>query len=513
MDSEEAVAKYFKDSRKLLQEGGFNLRSWMSNSDNLKSLARSENVLDTDNETKILGLRWNSHSDTLKFAETKQLQTENIQITKREILRQSSSIYDPIGFLGPITIKAKIMMQGLWKEGYSWDEILPASVTNEWIDVKNDIVNVTKELQIPRYYFETQDKDGGHKTLHVFVDASQKAYGASVYINRGDVCTFVIAKNRVAPLKEITLPKLELMAAVLGARLAKDLISNLEIDKAVFWSDSQIVLHWLTTNKPLNRFVKRRVNEIKETTKNQEWKYVPTEMNPADLQTRGISATQFTNSTLWKNGPSWIADETKWPTWNKHVSNNAVFATLSKEQDETNPKSEDHQGLRKIMDISKYSSLQRLLAVTSYVMRFIKNCKIKRSYRLRSGRRDIKLSNEETIEARNLWIKEIQNDIFSEEIDNITKNFGTEATVASKTIELISRQRWNDTMQRKNAQLRIRRRLKISDFASEKPQVYRPCNCELSYSNVTFRSWTNRYKYTTAVLDTFNQTLCKPCFT
>ena len=421
MDSEEAVAKYFKDSRKLLQEGGFNLRSWMSNSDNLKSLASTENVLDSDNETKILGLRWNSHTDTLKFADTKLLQTEDVQITKREILRQSSSIYDPIGFLGPITVKAKIMMQGLWKKGYSWDEVLPTNVTNEWKDVKNDIVNVTKELQIPRYYFEKESQDGGCKTLHVFVDASQKAYGASVYISKGDICSFVIAKNRVAPLKEITLPKLELMAAVIGARIAKELIPNLEIDRAVFWSDSQIVLHWLTTKKPLNRFVKRRISEIQEITTNHEWKYIPTDMNPADLQTRGISAIQFTDSTLWKHGPSWLADETKWPIWNEHMSNNTVLASLSNQQDETVTQSMDHKGLTKIMDISKYSSLQRLLAVTSYVMRFIKSCKIKRTYRLRSGSRDVNLSNEEIIKARNLWIKEIQNDTFSEELENIEK--------------------------------------------------------------------------------------------
>ena len=136
--------------------------------------------------------------------------------------------------------------------------------------------------------------------------------------------------------------------------------------------------------KPLNRFVKRRISEIQEITTNHEWKYIPTDMNPADLQTRGICATQFTDSTLWKHGPSWLADETKWPIWNEHMSNNTVLASLSNQQDETVTQSMDHKGLTKIMDISKYSSLQRLFAVTSYVMRFIKSFKIKRTYRLRS---------------------------------------------------------------------------------------------------------------------------------
>ena len=122
-------------------------------------------------------------------------------------------------------------------------------------------------------------------------------------------------------------------------------------------------------------FVIRRVSDIRKITENYEWKYVPTETNPADLQTRGISETQFSSSTLWTNGPSWITDETKWPIWNENPLNKTVLASLSDQQDETMTQSMNQQRLAQIMDLSKYSSLKKLLAVTCYMMRFVNYCK------------------------------------------------------------------------------------------------------------------------------------------
>ena len=107
-------------------------------------------------------------------------------------------------------------------------------LVNQWTDVKTDILRETKELEIPRYYWGKEVQDNDKKTLHVFVGAIQKAYGAFVYISKGAISAFVIAKNRVAPLKGIALPKLEFMVAV-SARFANDLIQNFEIDKAIFW--------------------------------------------------------------------------------------------------------------------------------------------------------------------------------------------------------------------------------------------------------------------------------------
>ncbi|XP_076095349.1 uncharacterized protein LOC143066242 [Mytilus galloprovincialis] len=185
MNSEEATIKYFNESRELLKQGGFNLRSWMSNSDKLRDLALSEKVLDSDKETKILGMRWDAESDTLSFAETKQLKMDT-QLTKRELLRQSSAIYDPLGLLGPITIRAKTLIQELWKKGYAWDETLPKEIENEWTDVKHDILQITTKLKIQRYYFANEDEKTSGSTLHIFVDNCQKERPYRLQSSQGD---------------------------------------------------------------------------------------------------------------------------------------------------------------------------------------------------------------------------------------------------------------------------------------------------------------------------------------
>ncbi|CAC5423376.1 unnamed protein product [Mytilus coruscus] len=131
-------------------------------------------------------------------------QLMSTQFIIRELLRQSSAIYDP---LGPITFRAKILIQEVWKKGYAWDGTLPKEIKNAWTDVKNDILQITSKLKLQRYYFANNDEETSESTLRILVDASQKAYGASVYFNKGTVSTKVIAKNRVAPLKVITLPK------------------------------------------------------------------------------------------------------------------------------------------------------------------------------------------------------------------------------------------------------------------------------------------------------------------
>ena len=427
VDTEEAAMDLFNESRELLNKAGFNLRTWKSNSVQLINIAEKENVLDMDNETKILGMRWNANSDILTFAQQNTVQIDNSQVTKREILRYSSSIYDPLGILGPVTIRAKLLIQNLWKEGYDWDRVLPSNTIKSWCDIRDDIQDVLTNTQIPRHYFTGQNENGdnGDIVLHVFVDASQRAYGASAYLCKGKTSSLVIAKNRVAPVRGITLPKLELMAAVIGTRIARQLLQNLEIHQAVFWIDSQIVLHWISSSKQFCKFVRNRVNEIKEVTQNYEWKYIPTESNPADLQTRGISATQYRESTLWMNGPTWISDENSWPEWKPNLKQETTLLTTTYENSQmptldyaTLP------GISKIIDISRYSSLKHLLRVTSYVLRFVKLCRSKRAYSLRRNQKNALegITNDEIQSATSLWIIDVQNDRFSREKAQILDN-------------------------------------------------------------------------------------------
>ena len=154
-------------------------------------------------------------SDTLKFQQRQPPSNiNNNATTKMEVLRASSKIYDPLGILTPVTIRAKILMQELWKGGYGWDEPLPQERQKKWLALSNDLDTAT-QTQIPRRYFLSSSTWPSNTTLYIFVDASVKAYGAVAYVANGTETSMVMTKTRVAPLKKLTLPQLELMAAVI----------------------------------------------------------------------------------------------------------------------------------------------------------------------------------------------------------------------------------------------------------------------------------------------------------
>ena len=158
--------------------------------------------------------------DTLKFQQRQPPSNiNNNAITKREVLRASSKIYDPLGILTPVTIQAKIFIQELWKGGCGWDEPLQQKLQKKWLALSDDLDTAT-QTQIPRRYFPSSSTWTSNTTLHIFVDASVKANGAVVYVANGTESSMVMTKTRVAPLKKLTLSQLELMAAVIGARLS-----------------------------------------------------------------------------------------------------------------------------------------------------------------------------------------------------------------------------------------------------------------------------------------------------
>ena len=130
-------------------------------------------------------------------------------------------MFDPLGYVEPITVKAKIMIQDLWKQNLKWDEDVPSEHKDQWLNWINDISNLMS-IEIPRPYFLTSISK---RQLHIFCDSSQLAYRARVAYLRGmsgaEIYTaFTMAKTRVAPIKAQTLPRLELLAVLLGAQLS-----------------------------------------------------------------------------------------------------------------------------------------------------------------------------------------------------------------------------------------------------------------------------------------------------
>lgn len=207
---------------------------------------------------KVPGLNWNKKTDTLSLSLTKLIKEANStdKISKRAVLSLSSKLYDPLGFVEPVTVKAKIMMQELWKHNLTWDKELLDDFKENWVRWLNELKNLTP-LEIPIQYFNNVDSE---VQLHVFCDSSQLAYGAVAYLRgttpkSGTKCTFIMSKSKVAPIKLQTMPRLELIAAVLEAELSKYLSNTIlpkfHTSQIILWSDSQIVLSWISSSKHL----------------------------------------------------------------------------------------------------------------------------------------------------------------------------------------------------------------------------------------------------------------------
>ena len=210
------------------------------------------------------------------------------------------------------------------------------------------------------------------------------------------------------------------MAAVLGSRLATHLAKIVQPRDIILWSDSQIVLYWLATDKPQKRFIRNRISEIREKTAQYNLKYCPTVHNPADLLTRGLTSTQFKDCTLWHSGPGWIVDKTKWPSWNiQYHKDNWTNSTIEN-QEKSDTKTvlgvniPAEFELHRVIDINRYSTYQKLLNVTAYVLRFFKNYRNLTENRIKGHTTVMELHM-----AEMAWIRNCQSTDYSDEILNI----------------------------------------------------------------------------------------------
>ena len=202
------------------------------------------------------------------------------------------------------------------------------------------------------------------------------------------------------------------MAAIIGARLAVHIKSALHcIQKVEFWSDSQIVLHWIASKKLLKRFIENRVNEIRRLTLPNSWNYCPTEENPADLLTRGLSASQYKDNVLWNHGPKWLVQGSRHPTVMSTIVENDDENSDNEDQIRKTNELESIIGISEIIAANNYNSYKRLIRVTGYVLRFISNCRT-RSTERKNG----PLQTEEIQRGTVLWIKCCQETSYRQEL-------------------------------------------------------------------------------------------------
>ncbi|GBM96800.1 hypothetical protein AVEN_8163-1, partial [Araneus ventricosus] len=266
----------------------------------------------TDNSsstTNVLGMVWERCSDYLCLSATNITYDLPGILSKREILATALKVFDPLGIACPVTHIPKILLQRLWKLKLSWDQEVNKNSKSEFCKWLNDLKHLEK-LKIPRWL--NCDLETENVSLHIFWDASKFAYSAVAFIpvqTRDSVQVHLLqAKARVAPsgIKETTITRLDLLGAAIVARLASRIIKEFEADNIYFWA-------WIQRNEIWDAFVHNRIKEIKQLTPIEYWRHVPGAMNPADLSSRGCSASYIIASKMWE-GPEWLyLSPEEWP--------------------------------------------------------------------------------------------------------------------------------------------------------------------------------------------------------
>jgi len=404
-------------SYEILRGASMELTKFRTNAPELINLWKKklpeENIITSLTPSKVLGLTWNNDRDMIKYDMESLLEfLKNPKDTKRFVLQAAARIFDPLGLLAPFTVTIKILFQKLWELGIKWDDSLNNGLLIEWRKWYSQIVDL-KEIETPRYYFNEKYND--EVELHAFCDASEKAYGAVVYVrfakNENDYdTTLVMAKSRVAPIKKITLPRLELMGALVLCRLIKMLKELFGANVKVYaWSDSMVTLHWIKGHaNNWKSFVCNRVIEIQEVLNPSCWSHCKGAENPADLLSRGASVEDLKKSDLWRKGPQWLKiHEHQWPK-----PNNFVFNDESNNEKRKQVNVLLTTALEPILRIMKFSKLRKLYRVTAWVLRFVSNIR-------KQTRSFDSLSAEEIFGAEIYWMKYVQRLKFDVELQHL----------------------------------------------------------------------------------------------
>ncbi len=361
-------------------------------------------------QQKVLGVPWSPGDDCLIFDVSHIVQlADTLEPKKRNVISIISKFYDPVVFLAPVVISFMVFFQKLCGEGISWDDPLSKELMTEWKTLVSDLGGA-HPIRIPRRYLTGEEPT----SLFGFCDASMQAYAAVVYLvfetEGSRVVSFVAAKTGVAPLKAQTIPRLELLSAVLLSRLItavegglKFVLPHLEFR---CFTDSQVALFWIQgTEKEWRPFVQNRVKEIRQGVPPQRWSHCPGVTNPADLPSRGLFLVELSVSKIWHRGSEWLHAAALSCDGNVMLTMPDECASELKGIQPTHNllATEVKPSVGSLLKCEDYSTLSRLLRVTGYVLRAIKLFKSRSS----SSRRHLSTLSPEEL-AERLWIVQAQ---------------------------------------------------------------------------------------------------------
>ncbi|XP_066916601.1 uncharacterized protein [Clytia hemisphaerica] len=381
----------------VLSTRGFNLTKWSSNEieliRHLPAEKISPKIIDINKQVprqKTLGLLWDPNQDSFIFT----VNLIDCEPTKRRILSQIGTIFDPLGFLTPVVLESKLIIQQLWKRKFDWDEPLPLDLKKRWFDWKAKIKQLDG-VTVPRWC-GYQPEVHNAPELHVFVDGSDDAYGAVAYLRfvtpESVQCSLVMSKSRLAPLKKTktestTTPALELQGAVIGSRMKTTILkeTKFEIVSTTFWADSECTLKCIKNESTtFSKYVMNRLDEVRTNSDLKDWQFISGDDNPADDCTRYVSPFKLTSAGhRWFNGPPILHEKgdirandvlallssTVSATSNDIITNKMTTTNEVTTNDTTNERSD-------IIKWDHYSSWSKLKRQVAWLL------KIKRNFRI-----------------------------------------------------------------------------------------------------------------------------------
>ena len=434
--NEDGAHELFETAKEMLKSGSFNLRKFMTNSpqlqeviDKVEGTQQCDDLEETytkstvgpqgtpqSGEQKILGVRWDVKSDcfTINFDEMASLASKT-EPTKRNIVSVVSRFFDPLGLVTPVTVRFKVFIQKLCESVAEWDQLIAGDNLRRWQSLVQNLQEVPA-VTTPRYLFEDSAREFDTSELWGFCDASMTAYAAVVYIvarsGTSRLVRFVTSKTRVAPTQTQTIPRLELLSALLLARLITSvshaLDSHIKLASPKCFTDSKVTLYWIQgINKEWKQFVQNRVNDIRKLVRVECWSHCQGQNNPADIPSRGMTVRELVCNELWWNGPEGMDQSDNNIIEGLAMPEECAAEMKSKNlvtHNLLNPTASPSINLQQVISCEDYGNLTRLLHITAYVLRFIRLLKDKD----RSTPSHQFLTLEEITEAERLWIIQSQ---------------------------------------------------------------------------------------------------------